>query len=108
MIDAALRAVAAYVDDNASSTAWDPHHHLSDEQRFAKGEKIKTVAAELRALAGASETRKVRYAEYEALRDRLYAFGLPLAPEVDQGTVASLREAQGPAQLRQKGWLKPS
>ena len=107
MIDAALRAVAAYVDDNASSTAWDPHHHLSDEQRFAKGEKIITVAAELRALADASETRKVRYAEYEALRDRLHAFGLLLTPKVDQGVSTSLREAQRPAQPRQKRWLKP-
>ncbi len=86
MIGAALRAAAAFVDDNASGAAWDPHQRLTDEQRFAKGEKIKGVASDLRALADASETRKLRYSEYEVLKDRLYGFGLPCCRRSSRGT----------------------
>ncbi len=108
MIGTALRAAAAFVDDTATSTAWDPHQRLTGEQRFAKGEKIKAVAEELRTLADASETRKVRYGEYEAFKDRLYVFGFPLTPTLDQNVATAFREAEGPVQPREKGWLKPS
>lgn len=108
MIHAALRAAAAFVDESASSVAWDPHHRLSDGQRRAKGEKVRTVAAELRELADASETRMIRYAEYAALKDRLYAFGLSLTPMLDQGVAMAIHGAQGPTRPRDKGWLKAS
>ena len=92
-IGRALRAAAAYVDDNGSGTAWDPHQRLTDVQRFAKGEKIRAVAHELRGLADASETRRPRYGEYEALMDRLYAFGLSLTVKLTQEVVTAFHEA---------------
>ena len=106
MIGTALRAAAAFVDDTASSTAWDPHQRLTDEQRFAKGEKIKAVADELRTLAEASETWKVRYSEFEALKDRLYAFGFSLLPKLARDVATAFHDAEGPTQPRQKGWLR--
>lgn len=108
MIHAALRAAAAFVDESVSSVAWDPHHRLSDGQRLAKGQKVRTVAAELRELADASETRMIRYVEYAALKDRLYVFGLSLTPTLDQGVATAIYRAQGPARPREKGWLKAS
>ncbi len=108
MIGAVLRAAAAFVDDNASGAAWDPHQRLTDEQRFAKGEKIKGVANDLRALADASETRKLRCSEYEVLKDRLYGFGIALLPELERDVAASFHDAEGPVQPREKGWLKLS
>lgn len=108
MIHTALRAAAAFVDDNASSVAWDPHNRLSDEQRFAKGEKVRTVATELRKLADASEVRTVRYTEYATLKDRLYAFGFFLAPKLDQDVATAIHSAREPAPSREKGWLKAS
>ncbi len=108
MIDAALRTAAAFVDDNASTTAWDVHLRLSDEQRFAKAQKIKAVASELRALADASETREVRYAEYGALENRLYAFGFSMSPKLRQDVAAAIHRARGPVQPRGGGWLAPS
>ena len=107
MIGTMLRAVAAFVDDNASGAAWDPHQRLSDEQRFAKIEKIKAVAAELRTLADTSETRKVHYGEYEVLKDRLYAFGLSLLPKLARDVATAFHDAEGPTSSREKGWLKP-
>ena len=106
MIGTTLMAVAAFVDDNASATAWDPHQRLTDEQRFAKGERIKAVADELRTLADASETRKVRYGEYEALKDRLYAFGFVLLPTLTQNVAMAFHDAEGPIPPREKGWLR--
>ncbi len=108
MIHAALRAVAAFVDERASDVAWDSHHRPSDGQRHAKGQKVRTIAAELRELADTSETRMVRYAEYAALKDRLYAFGLSLTPSLDQGVATAIHGAQGPARPRDRGWLRVS
>lgn len=106
MIGATLRAAAAFVDDNASGAAWDPHQRLSDEQRFAKGEKIKGVASDLRALADVSETRKLRYGEFEALKDRLYGFGFALSPELARDVATAFHDAEGPTQPRERGWLR--
>ena len=82
MIGATLRAAAAFVDDNASGAAWDPHQRLSDEQRFAKGDNIRALADGLRGLADASETRKPRCDEYEAFEERLHAYGFSLSKAV--------------------------
>ena len=106
MIGDTLRAVATFVDDNASAIAWDQHQQISDEQRFAKGEKIKAVADELRTLAEASETRKVRYSEYEVLKDRLYAFGFSLLPKLARDVATAFHDAEGPTKPREKGWLR--
>ncbi len=106
MIDMALWAVAAFVDDNASSTAWDSHQRLTDEQRFAKGEKIKAVAEELRTLADASETRKLRYSDHDVLKDRLYTFGFSVPPKLAQDLATAFHDAEAPTQPRGKGWLK--
>ncbi len=100
MIGATLRAAAAFVDDNASGAAWDPHQRLSDEQRFAKGEKIKGVASDLRALADASETRKLRYGEFEALKDRLYGFGFALSPDARAGRGHGVPRCRGARRSR--------
>lgn len=108
MIDMALRAVAAFVDDNASSTAWDPHQPLTDEQRFAKGEKIKAVAEELRTLADASEMRKLRYSDYDALKNRLYTFGFSVPPKLAQDLAKAFHDAGAPTPPRGRGWLKIS
>ena len=108
MIGATLRAAAAFVDDNASGAAWDPHQRLSDEQRFAKGEKIKGVASDLRALADASETRKLRYSESEVLKNRLYGFGFALLQELARDVAAAFHDAEAPVQPREKGWMTPS
>ncbi len=107
MIGTALRAAAAFVDDTATSTAWDQHQHLTDGQRSARIEKIRAVAHDLRLLADAAETRKVRYSEFEVLKDRLYAFGVPLPLNLSQDMAAAFHDADGPAKPREKGWLKP-
>ncbi len=86
-----------------ASVAWDPHHRLSDGQRLAKGQKVRTVAAELRELADASETRMVRYAEYAALKDRLYAFGLSLTPTLDQGVATAIHRRPGAGTAQGQG-----
>ncbi len=108
MIGTALRAAAAYVDENAITTEADPHHRLSDEQRSTKGLKIRAIARDLRELAEASEARRVRYTEYGALKEKLYAFGVPLAPKLDQNVATAFREAEGPVKPQKKGWLKQS
>ena len=108
MIGTALRAAAAFVDDTATSTAWDQHQHLTDGQRSARIEKIRAVAHDLRLLADAAETRKVRYSEFEVLKDRLYAFGLSLLPKLALDVATAFHDAEGPAQPREKGWMKPS
>lgn len=108
MIATALRAVAAFVGDQASTTVWDPHQRLTDGQRFAKGEKIKAMAEELRALADASETRKVRYGEYEAVKDRLYGFGFSVEPKLARDVATAFHDAEGPPPPREKGWMKLS
>ena len=106
MIAAALHALADYIEDHAFSTTWDAHHNPSDEQRAVKADKVKVVARELRALAEAAGTRQVRYGEYGALRDRLYAFGFPLTSKLAQDVVTALREAEGPEKPRERGWLR--
>ena len=108
MIGTVLRAAAAYVDENAITTEGDPHQRLTDEQRSVKRLKIKAVAQHLRELADASEARKVRYTEYGALKEQLYAFGVSLTPKLDQNVATAFREAEGPVKVRERGWLKSS
>ncbi len=106
MIDSALKTMADYIEDHATVTAWDVHRHPTPEQEAIKAEKIRAVARELRALAEAVGTRKVRYGEYQALKDRLYAFGFPLTPGLEQDIAAAFHDAEGPDKPRARGWLK--
>lgn len=106
MNGAALRAMADFVDTHATVTAWDLHYRPTPEQEAVKAEKIRTVARELRALADAAETRKLRFGEYQALKDRLYAFGLALTPRLEQDVAAAFYDAEGPAKPRDRGWFR--
>ena len=106
MIDTALKAVADHIEDHATVTAWDVHRRLTPEQEAAKAEKIRAVAGELRSLAEAAGTRKILYGEYQVLKDRLYAFEVPLPPRLEQDIAAAFHAAKGPDRPRDKGWLK--
>ena len=108
MIAAALRAMADDVEGRAATTTWDMHLRPTPEQEAVKAEKIRTVACELRELAHAAETRKVRFSEYQTLKDRLYAFGFPLTSKLEQDVAAAFRNAVGPVKAREKGWMKQS
>lgn len=104
MIVTALRAVADDVDARVSVTTLDAHRWPTEEQRAAKVAKIKAVAQDIRALANDAERRTVRYAEFNTLKDRLYAFGLGLTPRLIEKVATAFRDVEGPVKPREKRW----
>ncbi len=106
MISGVLRAMADDVETRSTTTTLDAHRQPTEEQQTAKAAKIKAVAQEFRALADDAETRNVRYAEFDALKGRLYAFGLDLDPKLVENVAAAFRDAKGPTKPLEKGWLK--
>ena len=104
-IAGALRAAANYVEGHAEITAWDLHRQPTEEQQAAKADKVRAVARDMHALADEAETRNVRYAEFEALRDRLYVLGFALTPKIVENVATAIRDAKGPVTAPAKGWL---
>ena len=101
----ALRAAANHVEDHAEITAWDLHRQPTEEQQVVKAEKVRVVARAMHALADEAETRVVRYAEFETLKDRLYALGFALTPKLVENVATAFRDAKGPVTAPAKGWL---
>ena len=85
---------------------WDTHLRPTAEQQAARADRVRAVAHDIRALADAAETRSIAYSEFGALKDRLYAFGFPLTPRLEQDVAAAFRDAVGPVKIRKKGWMK--
>ena len=106
MIATALKAMADDVEARAASTTSDAHRQPTAEQQAAKADKVRAVAKDLRALAEDAESRSVRFAEFDALRDRLYVLGFALSRKLAEDVATSFRDAEGPAKPRSRGWLK--
>lgn len=108
MIATALRAVADDVEARATITTWDAHRQPTEEQQAAKADKLRAVARDMRALADDAETRSIHYAEFDALRGRLYVLGFALTPELVENVAIAIRDAKGPVIAPAKGWLSRS
>ena len=106
MIAATLRAMADDVEARATITTWDVHRQPTEEQQATKADKVRSVARAFRVLAEDAETRSVRYAEFETLKDRLYAFGFAIDPRLMKEVASAFHDAEGPAKPRSPGWLK--
>ncbi|MGI3903057.1 MAG: hypothetical protein ACRYGP_30590 [Janthinobacterium lividum] len=105
MIATALRAVADDVEARATITPWDAHRQPTEEQKVAKADKVRAVVRDLRVLADDAGRRSVHYAEFDALRVRLYVLGLDLAPELVTKVAIAIRDAKGPVSARERGWM---
>ncbi|MGI3901556.1 MAG: hypothetical protein ACRYGP_05565 [Janthinobacterium lividum] len=105
MIATALRAVAEDIEARATITTWDAHRQPTEEQKTVKADKIWAVAREVRALADDAERRSVRYAEFDALRGRLYVLGYELTPKLVENVAIAIRDAKGPVSALKRGWL---
>ena len=108
MIATALRAVADDVEARTTITTWDAHRQPTEEQRAAKVDKVRVVARDMRTLADDAEIRSIRYAEFDALRGRLYVLGFALTPELVDKVATAIRDAKGPVTAPAKGWLSRS
>ncbi len=108
MIVTALRTMAEDVEARATVTTWDAHRQPTEEQQAAKAGKVRAVARELRVLADDAETRSVLYAEFDAIKDRLYVVGFALTPKLVENVATAFRDAKGPVTARDRGWLKQS
>ena len=106
MVSAVLRAMADHVEARSTIMTVNVHRQPTGEQQTAKAEKIKVVARGLRALADDALTRNVRYAEFNVLKGRLYAFGFDLTPKLVENVATAFRDAKGPATPLERGWLK--
>ena len=105
LIPNVLRAMAENVEERAAATTCDTHFQPTAAQQAARADRVRTVARDIRSLADAAETRSVNYAEFSVLKDRLYAFGFPLTPKLEQDIAAAFHDARGPVKAREKGWL---
>ncbi len=105
MIATALQAVADDIEARATITNWDAHRQPTEEQKAAKADKVRAVARDLRALANDAERRSVSYAEFDALRARLYILGYELTPTLVENVAIAIRDVKGPAKPLKQGWL---
>jgi hypothetical protein len=92
----------------ATITTFDAHRQPTEEQRAAKVDKVRAVARDMRTLADDAEMRSIQYAEFDALRGRLYVLGFALTPELVDKVATAIRDAKGPVIAPAKGWLSRS